>query len=716
MQNVADIAAIALNSSVTERGIDALVVSMDLRRLRFQMSALGLCEPHASDVQVAKLYFSKRCSAVSPNAFFDEAWYIDTYHDVRQAISNEGLISGFVHYIERGMSEGRWPNSVLAAAAAACPTPGPPLPALHDQAYLQLNPAAQAFLSAFPHLPPLAHYNLYGRRLGYRTERRREEQGKDDGMRVVAAAFDADFYRREYLADVACDDPLAHYLSVGVKAGHSPNTWFDERWYCAFYPEVRLARDEGWLPSGFFHYLYSGRTEGRQPRFDLTLALEARMAGVTAPSLLAKTVELDRRLEPRHGLPQLDLKAEGKPTVWIVFPTLNPDIMFGGYRAVLWLVVAILQAGFAVRIVCLQEDPNLPYFLLREGSAAVRQAFMNVGVLDRTAFAEAAYGPEDRFMAYSAWDLPICARLAARTRHLPLMLAQEYEPVFYDNGAHRALCESIYRIPHFAIINSDFLRDYFEAHGVGPFAGRSPAESRSRYVTFQHRIIQLPRQTARSMTARSTRTLVLYARPEGHAARNVFEIAVLALQRLCRASFFGPEWRFEGVGALSSLPPLELGDGHQMTLREKQSEEDYAKMCGGMDVGVSLMYAPHPSVMPFEFATTGAMVVTNTYENRSAAQLEAICGNIVPCDLSIEGVMAAIRTAVGRLGDVETREARALVPSTGGWQDIFNQTFVESFLGTTPAALPQTVVPLAGRTRRPRLAAESARAPEAARA
>ena len=78
--------------------------------------------------------------------------------------------------------------------------------------------------------------------------------------------------------------------------------------------------------------------------------------------------------------------------------------------------------------------------------------------------------------------------------------------------------------------------------------------------------------------------------------------------------------------------------------------------------------------------------------------------------------MAAIRTAVGRLGDVETREARALVPSTGGWQDIFNQTFVESFLGTTPAALPQTVVPLAGRTRRPRLAAESARAPEAARA
>ena len=714
MQNVADLATIALSSSLCERDIDAVVASMDLGRLRSQMVALGLCEPQASDVQVARLYFSKRCSAVSPNAFFDEAWYLETYQDVRQAISNEGLISGFVHYIQRGMAESRWPNSILAAAAAACAEPGQLLAAINHQAYLQINPAVQAFLAAFPHLSPLAHYNLYGRLLGYRVERRRENQGRDDGMRVIAAAFDAEFYRREYLDGVACEDPLAHYLSVGVKAGHSPNTWFDERWYCAFYPEVRLAREEGWLPSGFFHYLYSGRNEGRQPRFDLTLALEARMPGVTAPSLLAKTMELDRRLDPRHGLPQLDLNATDKPTVWIVFPTLNPDIMFGGYRAVLWLVVAILQAGFAVKIVCLQEDPNLAYFLLREGSPVVRQAFSAAGVLDKAGFADAVYGPEDRFMAYSAWDLPICARLAGRTRHLPLMLAQEYEPVFYDNGAHRAVCESIYRIPHFAIINSDFLRDYFEAHGVGAFAGASPAES--RYVTFQHRIIQLPRQTAESMAARATRTLVLYARPEGHAARNVFEIAVLALQRLCRASFFGPEWRFEGVGALSSLPPVELGGGHQMTLREKQSEEAYQSMCGGMDVGVSLMYAPHPSVMPFEFATTGALVVTNTYENRSAAQLEAICGNIVPCDLSIESVMAAIQTAVGRLGDVEAREARALVPNTGGWQDIFNPTFVESFLGTLPVAAPQTVVKLAGRNRRPRVAAEPGRTRAAARA
>ncbi len=704
MQNVAQVASSALNGTFVEREIDALIRSMDLRRLRAQMVALGACELHASDVQVAKLYFNKRCSAVSPNAFFDEAWYVETNEDVRNAISNEGLISGFVHYVQRGMSEGRWPNSVLAAQAATCDAPEPPLPAFNQKVYLHLNPAAQAFLVAFPHLQPLAHYNHYGRYLGYRADRRQDEQGKDDGMRVVVAAFDAEFYCRVYLAGAECPDPLAHYLSVGAKVGHSPNAWFDESWYRAFYPDIRLACAEGWLPSGFFHYLYSGRTEGRQPSFDLTLALEARMPGVTAPSLLGKTVELERRLDPCHGMPQLDTSLRGKPTIWVMFPSLNPDIMFGGYRAILWLIVAIREVGFAINVVCLQEEPNLPYFLFREGSPVIRDVFSAITVLGKTAFAAAAYGPEDRFLAYSAWDLPICARLADKTRHLPLFLSQEYEPVFYDNGSHRAVCESIYRIPHFAIINSDFLRDYYVAHRLGPFSVQGEAEARKRHVIFQHRVMQLPRQTAQAMAARSTRMLVLYARPENHAARNVFEIAILALQRLCRSSFFGPEWRFEGVGALSALPPLALGEGHEMTLREKQSEEDYQRMCGGMDIGVSLMYAPHPSVMPFEFATTGALVVTNIYENRSADQLEAICRNIVPCELSVDGVADGIRAAVARLGDFERRESRALVPSTGGWREIFTPAFVESFTGPAPESARQaSVVALAGHARKARL-------------
>lgn len=697
MENVSQVASVALKGIFSEGEISVLIGAMDLRRLRSQMLALGLCEPKPSDVQVAKLYFSKRCSAISPNPFFDEAWYLETNQDVRLAVARGSLLSGFVHYVHRGIAEGRWPNSVLAGEAAVCASPEPKLASIDAQAYLHINPSVQSFLSAFPHLSPLAHYNLYGRLLGYKADRRCAEPPRDDGTRVVADSFDADFYRRAYLKDIECDDPLSHYLAEGTKVGNSPNSWFDEAWYRAFYPEVRSACEEGWLPSGFFHYLHAGRAEGRQPRFVLTLALEAKMPGITNPSLLAKAVELDRRLDPRHGVPSLDANSRAAPAVWVFFPSLNPDIMFGGYRAALWLVVAILEAGFSANVVCLQEDPNLPYFLLREGSEPVRRAFSSARVFGKADFSEASFGPFDRFMAYSVWDLPLCARLASHTQHLPLFLAQEYEPVFYDNGSHRAMCESLYRIPHFAIINSAILRDYFAARGLGPFSDPAESARPRRHVVFEHRIMRLPQQTAESMANRATRTLVLYARPEAHAARNVIEIAILALRRLCSLPFFGPEWRFLGLGALSSLPPIELGNGHDLVLKEKESEEDYQRTCAAMDVGISLMYAPHPSVIPFEFATTGALVVTNTYENRSAEKLQAICGNIVPCDISIEGVADAVRKAVARVGDFHSRQEQAYVPKTGSWREIFDSTFIESFTGPAPRT---SVVPIATRGRK----------------
>ena len=138
-----------------------------------------------------------------------------------------------------------------------------------------------------------------------------------------------------------------------------------------------------------------------------------------------------------------------------------------------------------------------------------------------------------------------------------------------------------------------------------------------------------------------------------------------------------------------------------MALREKQTEEDYQRMCGAMDVGVSLMYAPHPSVIPFEFATTGALVVTNVYENRSHEQLRAICGNIVPCESSLPGVVEAIREAVSRVADYDTRQAQAYVPASAGWREVFDKAFVESFAGPSPQPRSaHTVVPISGRARK----------------
>ncbi len=95
-------------------------------------------------------------------------------------------------------------------------------------------------------------------------------------------------------------------------------------------------------------------------------------------------------------------------------------------------------------------------------------------------------------------------------------------------------------------------------------------------------------------------------------------------------ALFDDSWRFVGLGSLRPDhvlplgPPAPPGDGAKMPL------DAYEQFMSSIDIGVSLMLAPHPSVVPFEFAATGAVVVTNTYENRSKRDLQAICRNITP--------------------------------------------------------------------------------------
>ena len=685
VEPLSSVARLALHSVFSDEEIEALASAFDLSRVRAQMTALGLCEPDTNDVTVARLYFSKRCSIISPNGYFDEAWYVGHYDDVSAAIRTGGLISGFVHFIKDGLRDGRWPNQSLYSAASACTAPGPPAEHIDAGHYAAQHPAALAFLSAFPSLSPLMYYNNYGRYLGHDIAMASSVPPQSLALRAAEAEFDPDIYARKYLSAPEHSgyrsDPFSHYVQAGMRAGHSPNAWFDEGWYRAFYKEVREAIAEGWLPSGFYHYVITGRGEGRLPHYDLTAALEVRLPGLTDPSLLTRADTLGKRLRGLASLPKSIDGPGTKAMVWLLLPMLNPDIVYGGYRAALELVCALQRDGHAVTIVTTEEAPNKAYFLWGEPSGRVRAALRHVDVISLADLASATTSRDDLFIAYAVWDLRMAAQLAAPTRRgIPLLLLQEYEPVFHDNGAQRALCEACYRIPHYPVINSRFLLSYLERQRIGVFGQNAPIRAGRDYAVFEHKINLLPAQTPESMASRKGRVVAVYARPEAHAGRNLFELVLLALRDLCARGVFGPEWSFVGVGALSKIPPVALGGGHELVLKPKMPEDLYRQMMGAMDIGISLMYAPHPSVVPFEFATTGALVVTNIYENRSAAELRAICNNIVPCEITVESLCAAIETAMARVPDVTARAQAAYRPKTQTWDQIFSPEFIERLL------------------------------------
>jgi len=653
----------------------------DFALLRKGLVGLKLCNSKATDSQLFALYMDEpKARTISPCHLFSEGWYRRRYPDVASAIARGIVESGFFHYLKAGLREGRWPSLEMEKLARASASSPPVADArLHD---VRLDSHAYRFLAVFSWISPVEYYNFYGRHMSCSVEAiapRMEDQ--TDLRQMQVAEFDAKYYRKRYMASNSKIDPVEHYFTVGVKRQYSPNAWFQEDWYQAFYWDVQDAVKSGALPSGFCHYLVAGRAEGRMPAFELSRALEVKMPGVTDPVLLKRTEFLRDRVHRTRDIKVPLAVEKSVVTVWFVLPVLNADISFGGYQACYALICALARQRFRIGIICMEEQrPNREYFVWRTADDTLRNILQDCELIGRDHLPQLEIGSQDLFVSYSVWDLAVAAAFAAQTRNkIPYLLMQEYEPVFYDSSAMRAVCAAQYKIPHIPIINSRFLELYARDNQIGVF--KSAKSKSPRYVCFEHKINALPAQSAAAMSQRPKRVLAAYARPEAHASRNLFEMVVITLQRMCNEGLFGSEWSFVGLGALSELPDIYLAKGHSLKLVKKMEEKAYVEFMGTLDIGISMMDAPHPSVIPFEFATTGALVITNTYENRSIEDFEDLSENFIPCEPSLEGMEDALREAIERVGDYESRAANVYVPTATSWAKVFNADFIRGAFG-----------------------------------
>jgi hypothetical protein len=95
------------------------------------------------------------------------------------------------------------------------------------------------------------------------------------------------------------------------------------------------------------------------------------------------------------------------------------------------------------------------------------------------------------------------------------------------------------------------------------------------------------------------------------------------------------------------------------------------------DVGLALMYTPHPSLVPIEMASAGMLTVTNSFENKTAAVMAAISSNFVTVEPTLEGVEAGVRTAVTAVDDFERRADGADVGWSRDWNSSFDDELME---------------------------------------
>jgi glycosyltransferase involved in cell wall biosynthesis len=358
----------------------------------------------------------------------------------------------------------------------------------------------------------------------------------------------------------------------------------------------------------------------------------------------------------------------------VLIPSIDLDHLFGGYIGKLNLAARLANRGERVRIVTVDPVGALPSSWAQrlEGYSGL------AGLLDRV---EVVFGREspgvevsrsDRFVATTWWTAHIADHAV---RHLGrdrfLYLIQEHEPFTFPMGTYAALADASYRFPHRALFSTELLRDYFRRHEIGVYAEGVAAGDQASAV-FENAITPVDPPSADELSGRKSRKLLFYARPEPHGSRNMFELGMLALDRAVQEGAFAHGWRLRGIGTLESGRRLTLGSGAVLELVPRQEQGAYAELLRESDVGLALMYTPHPSLVPIEMASAGLLTVTNSFENKTAEAMAAISSNLITVEPTPGGLAAGLRKAADRVEDFEGRARGSQVRWSREWDQSFD--------------------------------------------
>ncbi|WP_417725765.1 glycosyltransferase [Salipiger sp.] len=393
-----------------------------------------------------------------------------------------------------------------------------------------------------------------------------------------------------------------------------------------------------------------------------------------------------RRATPWKGL--IDIRKEPgwtpefgsgapEPAYVLMVPTLNPTEIFAGIDTALEIGLGIAARGMHVRIIA-TDLPVSSYaasraFVMRRlsGTGAEDRVSLHCGVTSETLPAHRG----DIFLATAWWTAHVAEKLIRRHGFAhPRFhyLVQDFEPNFYAWGPEFADAMASYDFDFEPLFNTTLLRDYFAGEGFGFARGETlafrPSIDIDRYAR--------GKRPERAATA--PRKLALYGRPE--VPRNMYTTAIEALGRFVEAEGLTPE-QIELVSVGLRHDPVALPGGLELRSLGKLPWEEYPGFLLGCDLGLSLMFSPHPSHPPIEMAASGMRVVTNHFGPKDLSRL-------TPAIESVEATGPALAAALSRAwhaGPV-TPEARAIdLASLGLPRDALIDLLAEKL---APALMP----------------------------
>lgn len=318
----------------------------------------------------------------------------------------------------------------------------------------------------------------------------------------------------------------------------------------------------------------------------------------------------------------------------IVTDSINSGSLYGGVgTAIIMAALLAEERQSRLRVITRTERAqaeNLAHVLEIYGIRLLHEVeFVFAPNFDR--YFEIDIFQDEYFITTSWWTTS--AMMGSVAHHSIIYLLQEDERMFYPAGDDYLRCAKIMNSKEIRfVINTKLLFDHLIVEGFDNIADNG--------IYFEP---AFPKQLfyPRLKPELKKRTLMFYARPNN--LRNLYYFGIELIENaIAKGVIDLSRWEIKLVG--KDIPDVVFTGGYQPQKCENLVWSEYAKLVGQVDLGICLMYTPHPSYPPLDLAASGAVVVTNKFRNKRS--LNIYSKNIICGDLDQDVMMTALAEGI----------------------------------------------------------------------
>lgn len=335
-----------------------------------------------------------------------------------------------------------------------------------------------------------------------------------------------------------------------------------------------------------------------------------------------------------------------KKRINLITDSVNQGSLFGGVAtAIIFSALLANEKNVEIRIITRTEKAE--EFRIREllnllgFNCKTKISFLFAHFLDKKSI---DVSDHDFFITTSWWTTEVALKSVKHDKILYIL--QEDERMFYAYGDEHLLCNEVLSNQKIRyIINTQLLYDHLISTGLTHLKNTSiyfePSFDK-QYFFWQER------------AAAPKRKLLFYARPNN--PRNLFYRGMLVLEKAILMGIIDlSEWDIYFVGNHLNNK-IKFSNGYFPKIVANLDYLKYAEFIRSVDLGLSLMYTPHPSYPPLDLAASGAIVVTNQTANKS--NLLKYSENILCVGSGVESLLEGVKNGIALALDTTKRKAQ----------------------------------------------------------